>query len=111
MQVFQANRSAEKTIDRTIEFKDQIIPAGTTLSSESKASFFIGNYQYSFIKNNDMELAGMFGLYGARFKFKFGASSPAVDVDASTTAPLSMIGLNFDYYVRPQWTVSALAQG
>jgi hypothetical protein len=111
LQVFQTKRNAEKTTERTLEFKDQVIPAGTTLATESKTSFYIANYQYSFIKNDNMELAGVFGLYTANFKFKFNASTPPVDVDASTTAPLPMIGLSFDYYVTPQWTVSALAEG
>ena len=111
LQGFQTKRSAEKTIERTLEFKDQVILAGTTLSTETKTSFYIANYQYSFIKNDNMELAGVFGIYTANFKLKFNLGSPPVDVDASTTAPLPMIGLSFDYYVTPQWTISALGEG
>ena len=86
LQVFQTKRSAEKTIERTLEFKDQVILAGTTLSTESKTSFYIANYQYSFIKNDNMELAGVFGIYTANFRFKFNSGSPPVE-DATTGSP------------------------
>jgi hypothetical protein len=111
LQVFEVKRDATKAINETIDIKDQVIPVGTTLSSESKTQFLIADYQYSFIRNDNLEFAGMIGLYGARFKFRFGATNPVVDVDASTTAPLPMFGLSLDYFFNPRWSASAFGQG
>ena len=110
-QVFAIRRSASKTINQTIQLGDNVIPAGTTVSTESKSQFFTANYQYSFIKNSHLELAGLVGFYGARFKFKFDATSPATHVDAHTTAPLPVLGASLDYFVTPRWTVSVFGEG
>jgi hypothetical protein len=106
IQMFTLQRSGSKTTTEAIQLGDTVVPAGTELSAESKAQFFILNYQYSFIKNDSLELAGLVGLYAARFKFNFNATSPAIDVEKSTDAPLPVLGARLDYYVNPRWTVS-----
>jgi hypothetical protein len=108
-EVFAIRRSASKTVNQTIQLGDTVIPAGTTVSAESKSQFFVTNYQYSFIKNSNLELAGLVGFYGARFKFNFDA--PATHVDAHTTAPLPVLGASLAYFVSPRWTVSVFGEG
>ena len=108
---FTADRDASRVIDRTITIGDTVIPVSTNLKTEAKSQFFILNYEYSFMKTPDMELAGVLGLYGANFKYKFTASSPIVNIDKSTTAPLPVIGLHADFFINPRWTVSVLAEG
>ena len=110
LQTFSIQRNGTKTTTQTIELGDNVVPAGTTLSAESEAQFLIANYQYSFVKNDSLELAGMIGLYGARFKFRFDATSPVVDVDKSTDVPLPMLGASLDYFVSPRWTVSLFVE-
>ncbi|HXD06764.1 MAG TPA: hypothetical protein VN680_11975 [Burkholderiaceae bacterium] len=111
IQGFEVKRDADKVIERDIEFRDQVIHAGTRLHTEAKTDFFVVNYQYSFIRNESLEFAGIAGLYGAHFKFGFNASNPPTDVQASTNAPLPMLGLGLDWFVTPRWTVSLLGEG
>jgi hypothetical protein len=108
---FTADRDASRAVDRTITIGDTVIPINTNLKTEAKSQFFILNYEYSFMKTPDMELAAVLGLYGANFKYKFTASSPIVNIDKSTTAPLPVIGLHADFFINPRWTVSVLAEG
>lgn len=109
VEVFDTRRSATKTIDRDLQIGDENFAAGSTMSTETNAQFFIVNYQYSFIKNSDLELAGIFGLYGGRFSFKF--DGIAANVNESITVPLPMFGASLDYFVNPRWTVSVLGEG
>jgi hypothetical protein len=108
---FQVERDRALNIDRTITIGDTVIPINTNLKTETKTQFFIVNYEYSFIRNESMELAGLLGLYGANFKYKFTANNPIVDIDKSTTAPLPIIGLKADFFISPRWTVSLFGEG
>jgi outer membrane protein W len=108
---FQIERDRSVNIDRTITIGDTVVPINTNLKTEARTQFFIVNYEYSFIRNESMELAGLLGLYGANFKYKFTANNPLVDIDKSTTAPLPIIGLKADFFISPRWTVSAFGEG
>jgi hypothetical protein len=110
-QYYEARRTASKTIDRTLVIEDQVIPINTKLSTEHDSAFLILNYQYSFVRNEKLEFAGLLGLYGARNNYRFSATLPVVDVSASTTVPLPVIGASLDYFVNPRWTVSLYAEG
>lgn len=110
LQTFSIERSGTKTITQTIELGDNVVPAGTGLSAESEAQFLIANYQYSFIKNDRLEVAGMIGLYGARYKFNFDATNPVINVDKNTDVPLPVLGASLDYFVNPRWTVSLFVE-
>ena len=110
IQTFAIERSASKTTTQDVQLGDNVVPAGTTLSAESKTQFFIVNYQYSFIKNDRLEFSGLAGLYGANFKFNFNATSPAINVDKSTTAPLPVLGARLDYFLNPRWTASLFGE-
>jgi hypothetical protein len=111
LQAFGVQRSGTKTTTQTIQLGDNVVPAGTILSAESKTHFLIVNYQYSFVKNDRLELAGLVGLYGAQFRLNFNATSPVVNVDKSTDAPLPVIGARLDYFVTPRWTASLFGEG
>lgn len=108
---FVVDRDHSKSIDREITIGDVVIPINTNLATEAKSSFFIVDYQYSFVRNESMELAGILGLYSANFKYKFTANNPIVNIDKDTTAPLPLIGLSGDFFLTPRWTVSAFFQG
>jgi hypothetical protein len=110
VQTFSLERSGSKTTAQQIELGDSVVPAGTSLSADSKAQFLIANYQYSFIKTDRLEFAGMVGIYGARYKFSFDAASPAIDVDRNTDVPLPLLGASLDYFVTQRWTVSVFLE-
>jgi len=111
MQYYELRRTASKTIDRTLVIEDKVFPINTTLSSEHDAAFLILNYQYSFVRNERLEFAGLLGLYGARNSYRFSATVPVADVSTSTTVPLPVIGASLDYFVNPRWTVSLYGEG
>jgi hypothetical protein len=111
LQVFTARRQNTRAISESIVIGDQDIPVNTVLSTETKSTFFVANYQYSFIKNENMELSGLLGLYTARFKFTFNATDPFVEVDRKATAPVPVLGVGISYYVNPRWTVSGFGEG
>jgi hypothetical protein len=108
---FQTDRDNSRNIDRTITIGDTVIPISTNLKSETRTQFIIANYQYSFVKNEALEVAAVVGIYGANFKYRFTAANPIVDIDKSTNAPLPLIGLSADFYLAPRWTVSAIGEG
>lgn len=111
IQAFGSKRENQRAISQEIDLEDQVIPVNTVLNTEVKATFVIANYQYSFVKNEKMEIAGLLGLYTAQFRFRFGATQPLVDIDRKTTAPLPVLGASIDYHINPRWTVSALGEG
>jgi hypothetical protein len=108
---FQIDRDRTKAIDRTITIGDTVIPISTSLKSESRTQFIITNYQYSVVKNEAMELAAVIGLYGANFKYKFTAVTPLVDTNASTNAPLPLIGASLDMFLSPRWSATVFGEG
>jgi hypothetical protein len=108
---FQVDRSNTKAIDRTITIGDNVIPANTVLSTDNKATFFITNYQYSFLKSENVELAILGGVYAANLKFNFTANSPIVNIDRSSWAPLPVFGLSADFFLTPRWTATLFGEG
>jgi hypothetical protein len=111
LQVFTARRQNTQAVSQNIVIEGKDIPVNTVLSSEAKNTFLVAHYQYSFIKSANMELAGLLGLYTARFRFTFGASEPPVAIDRKATAPVPVLGAGISYYVDPRWTVSAFGEG
>lgn len=108
---FNINRDRTKVIDRTIMIGDTTIPINANLSTEAKTEFFIMNYQYSFMKSQDMELSAIVGLYGAKFEYKFTANNPVINVNASTRAPLPLFGVGADFYLNPRWSARVFGEG
>lgn len=111
LRAFQVKRDAEHEIDEELRIEDRVVPINTTLRAESRLQFFTADYRYSFVKNPRMELAGIIGVFGGRYRLSFEASNPQIDIEKNTTAPIPVIGASIDWYLGPRWTVSAFAQG
>jgi hypothetical protein len=114
---FTTSRSGDRSYDTTVTIGDNTYPLGATVSAEVKNQFFILDYRYSFMKTDNLELAGLFGFYGSHFEFNFNATAhgsgntASMSTSASTTVPLPVIGLTADWYVNPRWRVSGLLAG
>lgn len=104
-------RSASKTTQREFVINDIVIPAGTVLSTEQETAIGYAGYRYSFMKSPDMELAAGVGVYGGNFKLRFGAQSPVVSIDESTTLPLPVLTLSGDFYLTENMTLSVGLRG
>lgn len=111
LQSFSIRRHNEREIDRELVIEDEVIPIGTRLETTAKTSFLIANYQYSFFRDDRVELSAMAGIYGARFRFTFDSTNPPRDIDSKATAPLPMLGISLDTFITPRWTISTFFEG
>ena len=111
LRTFRVKRDSERPINETIQIADTDIPVNTVLRADSKTTFLLADYRYSFMKTNRMELAGIAGVFGGRYEFRFNATNPSVDVERKVTAPVPVIGVSLDYFIAPRWTASAFVQG
>jgi hypothetical protein len=114
---FQVKRSGTKNYSDSITIGDNTFPVGASVSVESKNNFLLGNYRYSFIKQDNLEVAGLIGIYGGHVDFSTSATgnvngnTRTVSTDSSTTLPLPILGGTVDWYVSPQLTVSGGLSG
>lgn len=114
---YGTKRSNTYTLANDVIVDDIVIPAGASLSPEIKNDFFFVNYRYSFIKNDNVEIAGLLGLYGANFRFDItavgvpGQPAQTFNRNASTTLPLPLIGASLDWYIMPRWNAAISLSG
>jgi hypothetical protein len=108
---FQFNRDAKATAKDDLQIGDEIYPAGASLSTEFKIGVLPIAYSYSFIKKEKYEFGGTLGLHWSTLSFGVAGSASLGDLDADAdvsadaAAPMPLIGLLYDYYVTPKWTV------
>lgn len=114
---YGTNRSTTYTLANDVIIDDTTIPAGASLTPELKNDFFFVNYRYSFVKNDNVEIAALLGLYGANFRFDVtavgvpGQPGQTFSRNTSTTLPLPLIGLSLDWYIMPRWNAGASISG
>jgi hypothetical protein len=117
VEYFSTSRSGSQTYDTSITIGDAVYPNGATVSASAKDGFLLADYRYSFIKTDELELAGLLGVYGDRFKYsiaatgKLGDGTQSSDASASTTVPLPVIGASLDWYINPRWKISGYVEG
>jgi hypothetical protein len=104
-------RSGSTTTERDYSIGNELIPAGTKLSSSENLKIGFLGYRYSFFKTADTEIAAGLGFYGANIKFKFDANQPVISIDASTTLPLPVLTLSGDFYLTDRMKLTASANG
>jgi len=116
-QYFSAKRSGDRQFGTEITIGDDVFPIGATVSAEAKSEFLLADYRYSFMKTDQVELAGVLGFYGGHFKFDVSATGNETPTprtasrNVSTTVPLPLIGATVDWYINPRWKVSGLIEG
>jgi len=114
---YGTKQSNTYTLANDLVINDKLIPAGATLTPEVKNDFFFVNYRWSFVKNDNVEIAALLGLYGANFRFDItataipGQGGVTFNQNASTNLPLPLIGASLDWYIAPRWTASTSLSG
>jgi hypothetical protein len=114
---YGTKRSNTYTLANDVIIDDTTIPAGASLTPEIKNDFFFVNYRYSFVKNDNVEIAALLGLYGANFRFDItavgvpGQPGQTFSRNTSTTLPLPLIGVSLDWYIMPRWNAGASISG
>jgi hypothetical protein len=117
LQYFSTTRSGSRDYSREVTIGGSTFPTGATVGIDAKDQFLLGNYRYSFVKTDEVELAGLLGIYGGRFEFNVNATGHELpdpqtyQSTASTTVPLPLIGGTLDWYINPRWKVSAGVSG
>ena len=117
LEYFSTKRSGGRDLSREITIRDEVFPIGASVSTEARDNFLLGDYRYSFIKNDNVEVAGLIGIYGGQFKFRVTATGNGVtdtrtiDTSASTTVPMPLLGGSVDWYVNPQLKFAAFIAG
>lgn len=110
LRAFQIKREAERSIDRSIDLGDREVPVNTRLRLEARNRILVGEYQYSFVRTDRVEIAGMLGVLVEDFHYRFTATSPRIDVSKGVTAPVPVVGASADWFITPRLTASVFGQ-
>jgi hypothetical protein len=98
---FENNRSATRNIARDIHFGDETFPLGASVIARSELAVAQLSYDYAFVRRERYELAGSIGVHmldvslslNATLSGPGGAVAEVVSENATTTAPLPVVGL------------------
>ena len=116
VQYFSAKRGGAAS-NGNVSIRDDTYPLGATVSVEAADKFLIADYRFSFLKTDELELAGLIGVYGGRFEFDFNAAGNAGNVSeststrSSTSVPFPLIGVTIDWYLNPRWKIAGSFEG
>src|SRR6476620_11076692 len=106
---YRVGLSGEKNLNEQILIKDQTISAGTSTSTSLSFNIYRLLYDYSFYRNEKVELGISPGLYMMQTKFHFAGQGTINNVAGSTTIvneeltlPLPSIGLVANYNITPK---------
>lgn len=111
---FKVSQDGETVIDRDIDFGDLEIPAGSGVESEFSLAATQIHYAYSFVQNENVELAVSLGVTYLEIDAGVSAFSPTAIIDrerANASAPVPVIGASVDYAINDQWLLRAAVQG
>jgi hypothetical protein len=101
---FDLNRSAERRINKTINFGDKTYTVNTLLTGDQELSIFKLDYTYAFLAPERGFLGITGGLYVAKTSYRFAAGAANTESE-NLTAPLPVLGLRGDYAVTDRITL------
>ena len=106
---YRVGLGGEKVTNEQIQVRDTIISAGAATQSSLSFNIYRLLYNYSFYRNDKVELAVSPGLYMMETKFHLAAQGAINNVQGSTTIvneeltlPLPSIGLVANYNITPK---------
>ena len=107
--------SGDRVIDRDLHIGDRVFPIGAELQSRLRLEIAPITYSYSFLKQDNDELALTAGLHWSRLSFhvqgsaSFGARSGSNETDVKANVPLPLLGLRYDHRFSQRWSAGASA--
>jgi hypothetical protein len=115
---FENNRSAHRDISRDVNFGGETFPVGASVAARSELTIIQVSYDYAFLRRENYELAGGIGLHmldmglslDATVTSTGGSASGTIVEDATTTAPLPVVGLRGIWRLPHDFYISAQAQ-
>jgi hypothetical protein len=109
---YRVGLSGQKSLNQDILINDQTISAGATTQTSLSFNIYRLLYNYSFYRNDKVELAVSPGLYAMQTKFSFaaqgnittpgGGTVAATTVNEQLTLPLPSIGIVANYNITPK---------
>jgi hypothetical protein len=106
---YRVGLSGQKNLNQQIQIGDQIISAGAFTQTSLSFNVWRLLYDYSFYRNDKVELAFSPGLYMMETKFNFaghgtinGSSGSTTLVNQQLTVPLPSLGLVVNYNITPK---------
>ena len=102
---FEMNRDNTRTIDRQIEWGDQVFPINTQVSTKFNFSDLRVSAGYSFFRTADKELGIGLGLHLASYDVSLASSTGGGGQGEDVTAPLPVLSLYGQFALTDRWAV------
>jgi hypothetical protein len=106
---YRVGLSGEKALNQQIQINDQVIEAGATTQTGLSFNTYRLLYNYSFYRNDKVELAFSPGLYILKTNFNFagqgtinGIAGNTALINEQVSIPLPSIGLVVNYNISPK---------
>lgn len=120
---FQTSRNRALSLDAPVNIGNEQLVPPTSLTSESKNKFIFVTYEYSLVKNQDVELSGLLGAYLNKFDADLTGTATVRNADGTTslnktvtytpgvTVPMPLIGASIDWFATPALTLGGSLSG
>ena len=105
-----SHRSAQKVLERSIKFDDEIYLAGERVDSELNLTMFGLTYGYRFLVRDRAELTGTLGIQIADVEANAVVRSRVVRDAESGVAPLPLAGVEGRYDFSDRWSAEGRLQ-
>lgn len=103
-------RSAQKILDRDIDFDDETYLAGERVDSELNLTMFGLTYGYRFVVRDRGELTGTFGIQVAEVEANAVVRSRVIRDAESGVAPIPFAGIEGRFDFSSRWSVEGRVQ-
>ena len=112
---FDTSNQAEKTLERTIEFNDNVYNVGLDVRAKTETQVTEVAYEYTFLKRETYDLSGSFGVHNLKFQTSLGGELngnplPSLQNTAEANGPLPVVGLRGVWRFNDQFYIDAMAQ-
>jgi hypothetical protein len=103
---FQLNRDGDRTIDRDIQWGDQVFPVNSHVVSQFDVSDTRISAGYSFFKRPDKELGAGFGLHVLKYSMSLSSTNIGAESNG-VTAPLPVLSLYGQFALTDHWAIGS----
>ena len=113
LQYFQNDRKSTKVLDREIEIGDSIWEIDAVLNTTAEAQISELTYEYSIIRDGNLELSILGGFYWLEFATTFEGIANGSDFLTEKTSfqgPLPVLGMDLSYSAGSRWTLRYLSE-
>ena len=103
---YRITSSGEKTLKDEIEWGDEVIPVGASVTTTLKYDIYKLGYRWSFHHSDKVELAVGAGLHTTQLTLNLDARTTIGDLDTqdvNTTVPLPVLMFSLGYQINDHW--------